>query len=117
MDLAENADVARLQRRIVRHLPELVTFITNPDLEGTNSRSEREFRPHAIGRHRSGGARSDAGAQTYAINLSVVRTVHLHGGDFIDTFKRARIAFYEGGDFPTRFPRQPATPARSAPLH
>ena len=84
----------------MRHLPELVTFITNPDLEGTNNRSEREFRPHAIGRHRSGGARSDAGAKTYAINLSVVRTVHLHGGDFIDTFKRARIAFHEGGDFP-----------------
>nr|MBK7069920.1 transposase [Deltaproteobacteria bacterium] len=54
VDLAENADVARLQRRIVRHLPELVTFITNPDLEGTNNRAEREFRPHAIGRHRSG---------------------------------------------------------------
>nr|MBK7066535.1 transposase [Deltaproteobacteria bacterium] len=59
VDLAANADVARLQRRIVRHLPEMVTFITNPDLEGTNSRSEREFRPHAFGRHRS-GARSDS---------------------------------------------------------
>ena len=116
-DLAANADVARLQRRIVRHLPELVTFITNPDLEGTNNRAEREFRPHAIGRHRSGGARSDAGAKTYAINLSVVRTVHLHGGDFIDILRRARIAFHEGGDFPMIFPGQPATPARSAPPH
>jgi transposase len=94
-----------------------VTFITNPDLEGTNNRAEREFRLHAIGRHRSGGARSDAGAQTYAINLSVVRTVQLHGGDFIDTFRQARIAFHQGGDFPMIFPGQPATPARSAPIH
>ena len=117
VDLAENADVARLQRRIVRHLPELVTFITTPDLEGTNNRAEREFRPHAIGRHRSGGARSDAGAQTYAINLSVVRTVHLHRGDFIDTFRQARISFHEGGDFPKLFPSQPATPAKAAPPH
>ena len=109
-DLDENADVARLQRRIVRHLPELVTFITNPDLEGTNNRVEWEFRPHAIARHRSGGARSDAGAKTYAINLSVARTVHLHGGDFIDTFKRARIALHEGGDLPMIFPG----PARDA---
>ena len=117
VDLAENADAARLQRRIVRHLPELVTFITNRDLEGTNNRAERGFRPHAIGRHRSGGARSDAGAQAYAINLSVVRTVHLHGGDFIDTFRQARVAFHEGGDFPMIFPGQPATPVRSAPRH
>lgn len=98
MGLAESADVARLQRRIVRHLPELVTFITNPDLEGTNNWSEREFRPHAIGRHRSGGARSDAGAKTYAINLSVVRTVHLHSGDF-----------------PKLFPSQVVTPAKAPP--
>ena len=94
-----------------------MTFITNPDLEGTNNRSEREFRPHAIERDRSGGAWSDAGAKTYAINLSVVRTVHLHGGDFIDILRRARIAFHEGGDFPMIFPGQPATPARSAPPH
>lgn len=32
--LAENADVARLQRRILRHLRELVTFVTSPALEG-----------------------------------------------------------------------------------
>lgn len=115
VDLAENEDVARLQRRILRHLPELVTFITDPDLEGTNNRAEREFRPHAIGRHRSGGARSDAGAQTYAVNLSVVRTVHLHGGDFLDIFRQARIAFHEGGAFPMLFPRQAETPAESAP--
>jgi hypothetical protein len=38
-------------------------------------------------------------------------------GDFIDTFKRARIAFHQGGDFPMIFPGQPATPAKSAPLH
>ena len=87
--LAQNAGVAKLQRRILRHLPELVTFITNPALEGTNNRAEREFRPHAIGRHRSGGARSDDGAQTYATNLSVVRTVQRHGGDFLDTFRQS----------------------------
>lgn len=104
--VSPNADVAKLQRRILRHLPELVTFITNPALEGTNNRAEREFRPHAIGRHRSGGARSDEGAQTYAINLSVVRTVHHHHGDFLDTFRQARIAFHEGGAFPKLFPSQ-----------
>jgi hypothetical protein len=113
--LAENADVARIQRRILRHLDELVAFITDPILEGTNNRAERELRPHAIARHRSGGARSDEGARTYAINLSVVRTVALHNGDFLDTFWQARIAFHEGGDFPKLFPTQLAPPADAAP--
>ena len=101
----------------MRNLPELVTFITNPDLEGTNNRAEWELRPHAIGRHRSVGARSDAGAQTYAVNLSAVRTVHLHRGDFIDTFRQARIAVHEGGDFPKLFPSQPRTPAKARHPH
>jgi hypothetical protein len=115
VDLAANADVARIQRRLLRHRDELVAFVADPTLEGTNNRAEREFRPHAIGRHRSGGARSDAGARTYAINLSVVRTVALHGGDFLDTFRQARIAFHEGGDFPTLFPTRTAPPAELPP--
>lgn len=115
--LATNAGVAKLQRRILRHLPEFVTFITNPSLEGTNNRAEREFRPHAIARHRSGGARSDAGAQTYATNLSVVRTVHRHDGDFLDTFRKARIAFHRGGDFPKLFPGHAPQHTEPPPIH
>lgn len=115
--LSENADVAKLQRRIVRHLPELVTFVTNPELEGTNNRAEREFRPHAIARHRSGGARSDEGAKTYAINLSIVRTVARHGGDFIETFREARVAFHNRGEFPRFFPSQTVPAAHPPPPH
>jgi hypothetical protein len=105
--LGRDADVARLQRRILKHLDDLVVFAKDPALEGTNNRAEREFRPHAQARHRSGGARSDAGAATYATNLSVVRTVHLHGGDFLDVFRRARIAFHNEGEFPALFPQPP----------
>ncbi len=108
--LSADEDVARLQRRILRHLDDLVAFVKDPRLEGTNNRAEREFRPHAQARHRSGGARSDVGAATYATNLSVVRTVHLHRGDFVDVFRRARIAFHDDGEFPALFPAQPPTP-------
>lgn len=104
--LAADPDVARLQRRIRRHLDELVAFVTDPTLEGTNNRAEREFRPHAQARHRSGGARSERGAQTYATNLSVVRTVHLQGADFVEMFAKARVAFHGGGEFPSLFPPQ-----------
>lgn len=86
VDLGAHDDVACLQRWLVRHLPERVTIITNPELEGTNKRAEREFRPHAIGSHRSGGAPSHTGATTYAIKFSVVRTVALDGADFIESY-------------------------------
>jgi transposase len=108
--LGRDGDVARLQRRILKHLDDLVAFAKDPALEGTNNRAEREFRPHAQARHRSGGARSDAGAATYATNLSVVRTVHLHDGDFVDVFRQARIAFHNEGEFPALFPPQPSPP-------
>jgi transposase len=114
-ELATDPDVARLQDRILRHLDELVAFVTDPALEGTNNRAEREFRPHAQARHRSGGARSDAGARTYATNLSVVRTVHLNGGDFIDVFRQARVAFHTGAAFPDLFPTRAPPSADAAP--
>jgi hypothetical protein len=34
-----------------------------------------------------------------------------HAHDFLDTFRRARIAFHKGGDFPKLFPSQVVTPA------
>ena len=116
LELAADADVARLQGRILRHLDELVAFVTNPDLEGTNNRAEREFRPHAQARHRSGGARSDAGSMTYATNLSVMRTVHLNGGDFTEVFRQARVAFHTGAPFPTLFPSRASPSADGAAL-
>lgn len=54
------------------------------------------------------------GARSHAINLSVVRTVHFQGGDFLDSFRQARIVFHEGGDFPKLFPSPVVMPA--APL-
>lgn len=43
-------------------------------------------------------------ARTDAINLSAVRMVDLHGGDFLNTFRQARLPSHEGGDFPGLVP-------------
>jgi len=90
--LTVHADVARLQQRIKKHLDELVAFITDPRLEGTNNRPEREAKKIAIARHVSGGARSNQGALTFAINRSVIRTAQLRGVDFDAFFREARQA-------------------------
>lgn len=99
--LGKNEDVARLQRRMLKHFDELLAWVTNPTLEGTNNRAEREFRLHAIQRHRSGGARSDHGAETYATNMSITRTLAAQGQNFRVAFIQARIASRGGGKFPT----------------
>jgi transposase len=111
-ELGADADVARLQRRICKHLKALVRFITCPELEATNNRIERELRPHAQARHRSGGARSDHGAQTYATNLSVARTLRLQAQPFLPLFRAARTAYFLDTHFPALFP--PATPTATS---
>jgi transposase len=102
--LARHLDVARLQRRITRHVDELVAFITDPQLEGTNNRPEREAQRIAIARHISGGARSEQGALTFAINRSVVRTAQLRGVDFDTFFRQARQADRGERPYPTLTP-------------
>lgn len=109
--LALHADVARLQHRITKHLDALVAFITDPQLEGTNNRPEREAKKIAIARHVSGGARSNQGAVTFAINRSVVRTAQLRGVDFDTFFRQARQA--DRGDCP--YPKLQSPVARGSP--
>jgi hypothetical protein len=93
LTLGSHPDGVRLQKRLDRHAEELVTFVTDPEAEATNNRSERTVRGHAVARHRSGGARSPEGAKTYAINLSVVRTCDLQLLSFEDVLRDARSAW------------------------
>jgi transposase len=103
--LGSHPDVVRLQTRIDRHAEELMTFVTDPEAEATNNRSERTVRGHAMARHRSGGARSDQGAKTYAINLSVTKTCELQQISFEDVLRNARRAWFEQMPFPNLIPR------------
>ncbi len=102
--LHSHPDVVRLQARLDRHAEELVTFVTDPEAEATNNRSERTLRGHAVARHRSGGARSAEGAKTYALNLSVVRTCELQVIPFEDVLRDARRAWFEYTPFPNLVP-------------
>ena len=104
--LGTHPDVARIQKRVVKHLDELVTFVTDPAAEATNNRSERGLRAHAMARHRSGGARSDAGAVTYALNTSVVRTCEAQGLPFVEALRGARRAYFDHAPFPDLLPRE-----------
>ncbi len=89
----------------------MVRFIQDERLESTNNRAERELRLIAMMRHVSGGARSDAGAETFATLFSVYRTVARQDQELFPFFVEARRAFYTGADFPSlHLPVLPSQP-------
>jgi len=67
-------------RRLANHLDRefhyLFTYLKCPGLEATNYRAEQAIRPAAVIRKVWGGNRTDTGARTQAILMSVLRTSH-----------------------------------------
>src|SRR5262249_10868281 len=53
--LGRHTEVRRLQGRLTKFGEDLLRFVTDPRLEGTNNRAERELRPVAMARHVGGG--------------------------------------------------------------
>lgn len=68
----------RLSARLVKHLAELFTFVTEPDVPSTNNQAERDLRPSVIARKVSGGTRSPDGSTTIARLATLVRTWRAH---------------------------------------
>lgn len=70
-------------RRLAKHLrheqPWLFTFLHCPGIDATNNAGEREMRPAVIARKTWGGNRSEAGAETQRILMSVLRTCYRQG--------------------------------------
>lgn len=112
-ELGRHPDVKRLQGRLLKFCDDLLRFVTDPRLESTNNYSERELRLFAMMRHVSGGARSDAGAKTFATLFSVSRTAARQGMALSSFFVEARRALHDGAAFPSLklLPILPAQPA------
>ena len=53
-----------LAQRILKHLPELFVFVTDPAVPADNNLAERSLRPIVISRKISGGTRSAKGSET-----------------------------------------------------
>lgn len=69
----------RLCARILKHLPELFTFVTEPDVPPTNNAAERSLRHLVIARKISGGTRSAAGTRTRMTLASLFGTWRAQG--------------------------------------
>lgn len=95
-----DADAARLAHRLARHRDQLLTFLHKPDVPADNNHAERQIRPAVIIRKNSQSNRSDDGAATQAILMSIYRTLRLRGLDPNKTIADALRTYLTSGQLP-----------------
>ena len=104
MDLARatygDADADRLAKRLMRYCDSLFTFLDHPDVPYDNNHAERMIRPAVIIRKNSQSNRSDKGAMTQAILMSVYRTLKLRGQDPVHTVADVLRTYTATGHLP-----------------
>jgi transposase len=95
-----DADTHRLGQRISRHRDHLFTFLDKPEVPPDNNRAEREIRPAVIIRKNSLCNRSERGAVTQAVLMSVFRTLKLRGHHPTATIANALRTLLQTGTLP-----------------
>ena len=74
-----DADTRRLTKRLGKYAEYLFTFLDYADVSFENNFAERQIRPAVILRENSQSNRSEQGAATQAVLMSVYRTLKLRG--------------------------------------
>ena len=104
MALAEgtyaDADASRLAKRLYRHRDRMLTFLTHADVPYENNLAERMIRPAVVLRKHSQCNRSEKGAATQAVLMTVYRTLRLRGHDPLDTLVTALRTSLTTGSLP-----------------
>jgi transposase len=96
----KNVHARRLVKRLRRHRNDLFTFVDAPDVPPDNNHAEREVRPAVIMRKNILCNRSEAGAHTQAVLMSVYRTLKLRGHNPIKTIVWAVGVYLRTGTLP-----------------
>lgn len=79
-----SSDARAVHTRISNQDKNLVEALLAEGAPLTNNHAERMIRPLVVTRKISGGSRSDDGAATHAVNMSIMQTLSLKGIDFIE---------------------------------
>lgn len=78
-------EVFRFVKSICRnHREDLFRFVDNAEVNPSNNLAERGLRPAVVMRKISGGSRSENGAETTALLLSVMQTMKMQEGNIIN---------------------------------
>jgi transposase len=90
----------RLMKRLRRHQDDLFTFLDHPEVPFDNNHAERAIRPAVIIRKNSYCNRSERGADTQAVLMSIYRTLKQRGHDPISTISKAIANRLTAGKLP-----------------
>lgn len=95
-----DADAARLAKRIGKYRDYLFTFLDTAGVPPDNNHAERMIRPAVIIRKNSLCNRSEQGAATQAVLMSIYRTLKLRGLDATRTIAEALRTYLQTGSLP-----------------
>ena len=95
-----DADTRRLAKRLRKYAEHIFTFLDYVDVPFENNFAERQIRPAVILRKNSQSNRSEQGAATQAILMSVYRTLKLRGLNPTKTIAGALRAYVQTGSLP-----------------
>jgi len=84
-----HADARRLSKRLVKYGNEFLTFLWHSDVASENNPGERAIRPAVQIRKNSYRNRSDRGALTQSVMMSISRALRLRGHQPLDTILNA----------------------------
>ena len=90
----------RLIKRFRRHQEELFTFLDQLDVPFDNNLAERSIRPAVILRKNSNGNRSQQGADTQAVLMSIFFTLKKRGHNPVAVVQEALTVYLETGKLP-----------------
>ncbi|MBW1716056.1 MAG: IS66 family transposase [Deltaproteobacteria bacterium] len=86
---SDDKDVTRLIKRLKRHREELFTFLEYKAVSPYNNHAEQQMRKPVITRKISQQNRSDQGAKTQAIFMTLFRSAELQGRNPVETIMAA----------------------------
>lgn len=96
----KDSQARRLIKRLRRHQNDLFTFLDQSGVPFENNHAERTIRPAVIIRKNSYGNRSERGADTQAVLMSIFRTLKQRGHDPIRTIVEAIAICLKTGKLP-----------------
>jgi hypothetical protein len=88
----DHDDTRAVQTRIANQRENLLTALLHENVPLTNNHAERMIRPMVVIRKISGGSRSNNGAATHAINMTIMQTLSLRGKAFFHGVKEILAA-------------------------
>jgi len=81
----QSTDTKRIQTRVKNQYTNLLTALLYEEVPLTNNAAERVIRPLVVTRKISGGSRSSDGAETHAVNMSILQTIKMKNQPLIPT--------------------------------